>query len=74
MELLRELDPSEALEVLEENGYFTPHLLVKNDSKRALRSGFFEFLFKRTRIFQVNTVNAPEESQKILKRAISGEI
>jgi len=71
MELLRVLDPSEALEMLEANGYFNPHLLVKDDFKRALRSGFFKSLFERSKTFMVNTVNTPEESQKILKRAIS---
>jgi serine kinase of HPr protein (carbohydrate metabolism regulator) len=41
-ELFRELSPERALEILEENGYFHPHLLIKNEFKRKLRSGFFQ--------------------------------
>ena len=37
-ETVRELDGKEALAILEANGYFNPHLLVKSDFKRRLRS------------------------------------
>lgn len=67
----RILSPEEALMILEENGYYNPHLLVKSDYKRRLRSGFFEFLFSRVPVYLVNTVRTPEESQRTIREAIS---
>ncbi len=70
-ELFRELSPERALEILEENGYFNPHLLIKNDFKRKLRSGFFKKLLETTRVYEINTAGTPEERQKII-RALAG--
>jgi hypothetical protein len=71
--VLSELDGAEALKLLEDNGYFNPHLLVRNDFKRQLRSGFFQARLRRTRVFQVNTVNTPEESQEIIRKLASSD-
>ncbi len=65
-EVVRELEGSEALAVLEANGYFNPHLLVKNDFKKHLRSRFFRELFSRARVHEVNTRGTPEESQRAI--------
>ncbi len=62
-EIVRELDRGQALTILETNGYYNPHLLVKNDFKRRLRSRFFGELFTRARVHEVNTKGTPEESQ-----------
>ena len=62
-ETVREMEPSLALGILEENDYFNPHLLVKNDFKRRLRSNFFGKLLARARVYEVNTKGTPEESQ-----------
>jgi hypothetical protein len=64
---VRELEGSEALDILDRNGYFNPHLLVKNDFKRSLRSGFFKALLARTKAYEVNTTGTPEESQRIIR-------
>ncbi|MGV8174146.1 MAG: HPr kinase/phosphorylase [Methanothrix sp.] len=64
--IVRALEAGEALAVLEENDYFNPHLLVKNDFKRNLRSRFFSELLARTRVFEVNTRGTPEESQRAI--------
>ena len=61
---VREMEPSLALGVLEENDYFNPHLLVKNDFKRRLRTQFFRQLMASTKVYEVNTKGTPEESQK----------
>lgn len=66
METVRKLAADEALAILEENGYFNPHLLVKNDFKRRLRSRFFRELFSRTHVYEVNTKGTPEESQRAI--------
>jgi len=65
-ETVREMEPSLALGILEENDYFNPHLLVKNDFKRRLRSNFFGRLLASVRIFEVNTRGTPEESQRAI--------
>ncbi len=67
-EALRELEVKEALDILEKNGYFNPHLLVKNEFKRKLRNGFFNALLARTKVYEVNTIGTPEESQEIIRK------
>jgi serine kinase of HPr protein (carbohydrate metabolism regulator) len=65
-ETVRQMEPSLALDVLKENDYFNPHLLVKNDFKRRLRTHFFRQLLASVRIFEVNTKGTPEESQRAI--------
>jgi hypothetical protein len=67
---VRELEAAEALDILERNGYFNPHLLVKNDFKRRLRSGFFRALLSRTKAYEVNTTGTPEESQGLIRKIL----
>lgn len=69
--ITRRLSPGEALSILEEDGYFNPHLLVKGEFKGSLRSGFFRELFSRVPAFIVNTVNEPEESQRAIGDLLS---
>jgi hypothetical protein len=66
-EAMRHLDSAEALEIVEENGYFNPHLLVRDDFKRKTRSKFFQSLLSRADVYEVNTTGTPEESQKIIR-------
>jgi hypothetical protein len=67
----RRLELAEALEILEESGYYNPHLLVKSEFKRGLRSSFFRTLFSRVPVFVVNTTGTPEESQRAIGKLIS---
>lgn len=69
--IMRQLEPAEALKLLEQNSYYNPHLLVKNGFKRDLRNRFFTALFERTSVYEVNTTGTPEESQKVI-REIAG--
>lgn len=68
--LVRELSPDEAVSVVVENGYFNPHLLVKNDLKERLRSNFFASLFRSAKAYQVNTVGSPEETQRLIRGVV----
>jgi hypothetical protein len=68
--IVRELEGEEALRILEENGYFNPHLLVKSDFKRRIRSRFFQTLLMRARVYEVNTRGTPEESQKVIREIV----
>jgi len=67
-EQLCRLEAGQALRILEENGYFNPHLLVRGDFKARLRSGFFDSLLKAGRSYMVNTTATPEESQRIIRK------
>jgi hypothetical protein len=66
-ETMRHLDSAEALETVEENGYFNPHLLVRDDFKSKTRSKFFRSLLSRADVYEVNTTGTPEESQRIIR-------
>jgi adenylate kinase family enzyme len=70
-EVVRELNASEALQILESRNYFNPHLLVNSPFKRKLREGFFESLLQRASAYQVNTTDEPELSQSRI-RTIAG--
>ena len=67
-ETVKKLEAADALKVLEDNDYFNPHFLIKNEIKRNLRSGFFEALLSRTKVYQINTIGTPVESQEIIKK------
>ncbi len=66
-EAMKHLDSAEALGILEENGYFNPHLLIRDDFKRKTRNKFFRSLLSRADVYEVNTSGTPEESQKIIR-------
>jgi len=66
-ETVKKLEAAEALKVLEDNDYFNPHFLVRNEIKRNLRRSFFEALLSRTEVYQINTTGTPEDSQNIIK-------
>ena len=69
-ETVREMGAAEALAVLEANGYYNPHLLVKSDFKSRLRSRFFQALFARAKVHEVNTKGTPEESQRAIREIL----
>jgi hypothetical protein len=71
-ESVRELEAAQALAILEANGYYNPHLLVKSDFKRKLRSRFFRALFLRAKVHEVNTRGTPEESQRVIGKILGG--
>jgi hypothetical protein len=71
-ETVQELDAAGALAILEKNGYYNPHLLVKSDLKMKLRSRFFRALLERARVVEVNTKGTPEESQREIGEILSG--
>jgi len=70
---VRQMESGEALALLEKNDYFNPHLLVKNDFKRRLRTQFFRQLLARARSYEVNTRGTPEESQRAIAELLGGE-
>jgi len=67
---VQELESSQAKEIVKENRYFNPHLLLVNDFKNDLRQTFFSQLFDKVKAFQVNTAGTPEESQKIISHIV----
>lgn len=71
-ETMRQLPPADALRILEENGYFNPHLLVNNGFKSKIRGRFFKALLSRANAYEINTTGTPEESQKMIRGIFPG--
>jgi len=62
-----EVDPAEALDFLEQQGFCNPHLLVRDDRKTSIRRDFFKELLDRVEIHMVNTVSPPRETNETIK-------
>ena len=67
-EFVRELTAAQALEILERNDYFNPHLLVSTPFKRRLRKRFFRALLERVAAYEVDTTEQPEQSQTRIRK------
>jgi hypothetical protein len=66
-QILCPLEKSEALDLFTRNGYFNPHLLVKNVRKDALRNRYIGDLIDRTNCYQLNTTGTPKETQQRIR-------
>jgi hypothetical protein len=69
-EVVQELTVLKALNLIERNGYFNPHLLVHNKFKQKLRNKFFESLLRRVNAYEVNTVETPGKSQDLIRKIV----
>jgi len=69
-EVVQELTVLKALNLIEHNGYFNPHLLVHNKFKQRLRNKFFESLLRRVNAYEVNTVETPGKSQDLIRKIV----
>ncbi|MDT8357876.1 MAG: aldolase [Methanomicrobiaceae archaeon] len=61
---------AEALSMLEANGWFNPHLLLRSSFKEDLRRRFFSTLCAAVGVTLVNTAGTPEETQQTLASLI----
>ncbi len=68
--IVRALAASEALDRLERNQYYNPHLLVRNPFKQRLRTAFFASLLQAVPAYEVNTTGSPEETQAKIRRIV----
>ncbi|MFA6363469.1 aldolase [Methanoregula sp.] len=66
-QILTPLENDEALRLFTENGYFNPHLLVKNPRKDALRNRYIVELIERTDCYLLNTTGTPKETQNVIR-------
>ena len=69
-EVVRELTSEQALEYLAANDFCNPHQMIRDDRKRQLRMRFFERFLSGCRVHMINTVNPPEETQGIIRKAL----
>ncbi|MGZ4909027.1 MAG: HPr kinase/phosphorylase, partial [Halobacteriota archaeon] len=69
--IVRALTASEALDRLERNQFYNPHLLVRNQFKQHLRTAFFASLLQAVPAYEVNTTESPENTQAQI-RTIAG--
>lgn len=61
--VLCRLERQEALALFTSNGYFNPHLLVRDQRKVALRDRAIADLLERTDCYLLNTTGTPKETQ-----------
>jgi hypothetical protein len=66
-QILTPLEKREALDLFTGNGYFNPHLLVKNPRKSALRERYIGDLIDRTDCYLLNTTGTPKETQQRIR-------
>jgi hypothetical protein len=66
-QILKPLEKREALDLFTGNGYFNPHLLVKDSRKDALRARYIGDLIDRTDCYLLNTTGTPMETQQRIR-------
>jgi hypothetical protein len=66
-QVLCPLEKREALGLFTRNGYFNPHLLVKDSRKNALRERYISDLIDRTNCYLLNTTGTPKETQQRIR-------
>ncbi len=68
--IVRVLTASEALDRLDRNRFYNPHLLVHNQFKQRLRTAFFASLLQAVPAYEVNTTGSPEETQAEIRKIV----
>ncbi len=68
--IVRTLTASEALDRLDRNGFYNPHLLVHTPFKEHLRTAFFASLLRAVPAYEVNTTGSPEETQAQIRKLV----
>ena len=66
-QVLTPLEKREAFNLFARNGYFNPHLLVKDSRKDALRERYISDLIDRTDCYLLNTTGTPKETQQRIR-------
>ncbi len=73
-EVVREVTGEEMLELMVENNFYNPHLLMRSERKLELRRRFLKKLLKIVRPVVVNTTATPEETVDIILDVVSHPI
>lgn len=69
-EMFREIDEKEALDFMIKNDFCNPHQLVRDKRKMEKRKKFFGEMFKRTKIYMVNTIGSIKENQEMIRKVV----
>jgi len=68
--MFREIDEKEALDFMIKNDFCNPHQLVRDKRKMEKRKKFFGEMFKRTKIYMVNTIGSIKENQEMIRKVV----
>lgn len=68
--IIKELTPEEALDYLLSNDLCNPHQLVRDKRKMSIRTNFFKKLLEQSEVYMVNTIQTPQESQEVIRKAV----
>jgi len=69
-QVLCPLEKGEALDLFTGNGYFNPHLLVRDARKTALRDRYISDLIGRTDCYLLNTTGTPKTTQDAVRSVL----
>lgn len=69
--IVKPLNPDEAVKFLIDHNFCNPHQLIKNKRKIELRTNFFQRFLKQTDTYLVNTTGTPQETQNEIRKIIS---
>ncbi len=68
--LSKELSLDEAMDYMAANDFCNPHQMIRNERKIALRKRFFREYLSKCKVFMVNTVKSPEETQEMIRAIV----
>ena len=69
-EVMKKLNPDEAVAYMMKNDFCNPHQLIRTKAKLEKRKEFFKELFGRAPVYLLNTIEKPEGSLDRLKKLI----
>jgi hypothetical protein len=68
---LRKISATDAVRFMLKHDFCNPHQLIRTREKTVARNKFFKELFGRVPVYQLNTIETPQQSLERLKKLIS---
>ena len=65
--IVETLEPADALDYIKADDLCNPHQIVRNERKTGMRESFFRKFFGNSEVNLINTVNKPDETQRIIR-------
>jgi hypothetical protein len=71
--IVTDLNGEEALQFMLANDFCNPHQLVRDQRKLELRKDFFRRYFKQTKVYLVNTIETPADTQGKVREIVGAD-
>ncbi len=69
--IAQELSVEKALDYMIKNDFCNPHQLIRDERKMKLRADFFRRFFEKTKVYLVNTIGTPQETQAEIRKLLA---